>query len=136
MTPAVQYHASTTVEGSQAGGLGHLLQNMHARVQCQKPKTGQEKVQLYCEDDSLFLSFYYLSIMYSYSTMCIVQCTVTMCSVQCTCTVQCSLYNVLVTMCSVQCTCTVYNVHCTMYSYSTMCNVHCTTALHGLNSQN
>ena len=31
-------------------------------VQCQEPKTGQEKVQLYCEDDILFLSSYYLSM--------------------------------------------------------------------------
>ena len=27
-----------------------------------RPKTGQEKVQFYCEDDSLFLSSYYLSM--------------------------------------------------------------------------
>ena len=30
--------------------------------ECQEPKTGLEKVQLYCEDDSHFLSSYYLSI--------------------------------------------------------------------------
>ena len=28
MTPAIQYHASITIAGSQAGGLGHLLQYM------------------------------------------------------------------------------------------------------------
>ena len=28
---------------------------VYARVQCQEPKTGQEKVQFYCEDDSLLL---------------------------------------------------------------------------------
>ena len=32
------------------------------RVQCREPKTGQETVQFYCEDDSLFLSSYYLSM--------------------------------------------------------------------------
>ena len=33
-----------------------------SQVQCREPKTGLEKVQLYCEDDSHFLSSYYLSI--------------------------------------------------------------------------
>ena len=31
-------------------------------VQCQEPKTGQEKVQLYCEDDSYCQSGYSLSM--------------------------------------------------------------------------
>ena len=35
---------------------------VYARRQCREPKTGQEKVQLYCEDDTLFLSSYYLSM--------------------------------------------------------------------------
>ena len=35
---------------------------VYARVQCREPKTGQEKAQFYCEDDSLFLSSYYLFI--------------------------------------------------------------------------
>ena len=35
---------------------------VYTRVQCREPKTEQEKVQFYCEDDSLFLSFYYLSL--------------------------------------------------------------------------
>ena len=35
---------------------------VYARVQCREPKTGQEKVQFYCEDDLLFLSSYYLSM--------------------------------------------------------------------------
>ena len=34
----------------------------YARVQCREPKTGLERVQFYCEDDILFLSFYYLSM--------------------------------------------------------------------------
>ena len=42
---------------------------VYARVQCQEPKTGQEKVQFYCEDDLLFLSSYYLSMMYSIAKM-------------------------------------------------------------------
>ena len=47
LTPAVQYPASTTVKGCQAGGLGHLLKYMRiARVQCREYKTGQQKVQL------------------------------------------------------------------------------------------
>ena len=35
---------------------------VYAGVQCQEPKTGQEKVQFYCEEDLLFLSSYYLSM--------------------------------------------------------------------------
>ena len=35
---------------------------VYAQEQCREPKTGQEKVQFYCEDDSLFLSSYYLSM--------------------------------------------------------------------------
>ena len=31
-------------------------------VQCREPKTGQEKVQFYCEDDWLWPSCYYLSM--------------------------------------------------------------------------
>ena len=34
----------------------------YAQVQCPKTKTGQEKVQFYCEDKLLFLSSYYLSM--------------------------------------------------------------------------
>ena len=45
--------------------LGQLFQYMREYVQCREPKTGQEKVQLYCKDDSLFLSSYYLSMVYS-----------------------------------------------------------------------
>ena len=56
-------HASTTVEGSQTCGLGHLLAiAAYEQVQCREPKTGQKKVQFYCEDDSYFLSSYYLSM--------------------------------------------------------------------------
>ena len=52
------------VEGCQAGWLGHLLAiAVYARVQCREPKTGQERVQFYCEDDILFLFSYYLSMM-------------------------------------------------------------------------
>ena len=36
---------------------------VYVRVQCWEPKTGQEKVQFYCEDDSIFLSPYYLSML-------------------------------------------------------------------------
>ena len=32
MTPAVQYRASTTVEGCQAGGLGHQFQYMREHI--------------------------------------------------------------------------------------------------------
>ena len=97
---------------------------VYARVQCREPKTGQEKVQFYCKDDSLFLSFYYLSMMYSYSTMCIVQCTIY--------NVPCTMYSYS-TMFIIQCT--RYNVQCTMYLYSIQCalynvlvqyNVQCT----------
>ena len=35
---------------------------VYAGVQCREPKTGQEKVQFYCKDDSHFLSSYYLSM--------------------------------------------------------------------------
>ena len=35
---------------------------VYAQVQCREPKTVQEKVQFYCEDNSLFLSSYYLSM--------------------------------------------------------------------------
>ena len=35
---------------------------VYARVQCREPETGQQKVQFYSEDNSLFLSSYYLSI--------------------------------------------------------------------------
>ena len=38
---------------------------VYARVQCGEPKTGQLKVQFYCEYDSLFLSSYYLSMVCS-----------------------------------------------------------------------
>ena len=38
---------------------------VYSQVQCREPKTGQEKVQFYCEDDSLFLSSYYLSMLNS-----------------------------------------------------------------------
>ena len=41
---------------------------VYARVQCQEPKTGLQKVQLYCEDDSLFLSSYYLFMGYRLCT--------------------------------------------------------------------
>ena len=34
---------------------------VYARAQCREPNRGQQKVHLYCEDDSLFLSSYYLS---------------------------------------------------------------------------
>ena len=44
------------VVGCQTSGLGHLLCYMRARVQCRDPKTGQERVQFYCEDELLFLS--------------------------------------------------------------------------------
>ena len=56
---------STTDEGCQAGGLGHLLQYMRDYSTMPRPKTGQEKVQFYCEDDLLFLSSYYLSMIYN-----------------------------------------------------------------------
>ena len=58
---AVQYRASPMVEGCQAGGPGHLLQYM--REYNAETHTGQEKVQLYCEDDLLLLSSYYLPML-------------------------------------------------------------------------
>ena len=64
MLYTVQYRASTMVEGCQTGGLGHLLQNIYARVQCREPKTGQKKVQLCCEDNWLWPSCYYLSMIW------------------------------------------------------------------------
>ena len=42
LTPAVQYHASTTVEGCQAGGLGHLLQYM-PEYNAESPKQGSKR---------------------------------------------------------------------------------------------
>ena len=41
---------------------------VYVRVQCREPKTGQEKILFYCEDDSLFLSSHYLSMAYSIAT--------------------------------------------------------------------
>ena len=35
---------------------------VYARVQCQEPKKGQEKVYFSSEDDLLFISSYYLSM--------------------------------------------------------------------------
>ena len=35
---------------------------VYVQVQFQEPKTGQEKAQFYCEDVSLFLPSYYLSM--------------------------------------------------------------------------
>ena len=52
-----QYHG-WWMPGRRAGSTFAV----YARVQCREPKTGQEKAQFYCEDDSLFLSSYYLFI--------------------------------------------------------------------------
>ena len=42
---------------------------VYAWVQRRDPKTGQEKVQFYCKDNSLFLSSYYLSVVYVHCTV-------------------------------------------------------------------
>ena len=52
-----QYHGCG-MQGRRAGSPIAV----YARVQCREPKTGQQKVQFYCEDDILFLSSYYLSM--------------------------------------------------------------------------
>ena len=51
-----QYHC-WGMPGRQAGSPIAV----YARVQCREPKTGQKKVQFYCEDDWLWPSCYYLS---------------------------------------------------------------------------
>ena len=52
----------TLLRYARLAGWVTYCSTVYAQVQCRKPKTGQEKVQLYCEDDSHFLSSYYLSI--------------------------------------------------------------------------
>ena len=54
-------------KGSQTQRAGSPIA-VYAQVQCQEPKTGQQKVQFYCEDDLLFWSSYYLSMLWAYST--------------------------------------------------------------------
>ena len=59
MTPAVQYRASTTVEGCQDGGLGHLLQYMREyNAKCQK--LGSKRLHSMAK----MIHFSYLPIIY------------------------------------------------------------------------
>ena len=50
-TPAVQYRASTIVRDVRLAGW--VTYTVYARVQYRETKTGQQKVQFYCEDDWL-----------------------------------------------------------------------------------
>ena len=56
-TVPCQYHC-WGMPGRQAGSPIAV----YARVQCREPKTGQKKVQFCCEDDWLWPSCYYLSM--------------------------------------------------------------------------
>ena len=59
MTPAIQYHASTTVEGSLAGGLGHLLQYIR-EYNAESPKQDRKRFNYFVKTSH----FSYLPIIY------------------------------------------------------------------------
>ena len=61
LTPAVQYHASTTVEGCQAGGLGHLLHYLR-EYNAQSPKQDSKRFYSHGRRNNLPIWVNYLSM--------------------------------------------------------------------------
>ena len=61
LTPAVQYPASTTVKGCQAGGLGHLLKFMLV-YNAESTKQGSKRFNFQGRGNTLPIWVYYLSM--------------------------------------------------------------------------
>ena len=63
MTPAIQYHASTKVEGCQAGGLSHLLQYMR-EYNAERPKQDSKRFNSHGRRNTLPMWVYCLSMVW------------------------------------------------------------------------